>query len=58
MIGIGILLFSFISAMLSWLLLKRYERFEKAELASYMLLCIWGAFLFGLSLTQLAGGVR
>lgn len=58
MIGAGIVIFSFISAMLSFALLKRFERIEKAELASYLLLTVWGSFLFGLSLTQLADAVR
>lgn len=58
MIGMGIAIFSFVSALLSFLLLKRYERFEKAELASYLLLIVWGSFLFGLSLTQFADAVR
>ncbi len=58
MIGTGIVIFSIISAMLPLILLKRYERFEKAELASYLLLIVWGSFLFGLSLTQFADAVR
>ncbi|MGC2064476.1 MAG: hypothetical protein WA610_16020 [Thermodesulfovibrionales bacterium] len=58
MIGMGIAVFSIVSAMLSWLLLKRLERFEKAELASYILLIVWGSFLFGLSLTRLTDAVR
>ena len=58
MIGMGIVIFSFVSAMFSWVLLKRFERFEKAELASYLLLIVWGSFLFGLSLTRLTDVVR
>jgi hypothetical protein len=58
MIGMGIVIFSFISAMFSFLLLKRFERFEKAELASYLLLFVWGSFLFGLSLTRFTDLVR
>ena len=58
MIGTGIVIFSFISALLSFALLKRFERFEKAELASYLLLIVWGSFLFGLSLTRFTGAVH
>jgi hypothetical protein len=58
MIGMGIVIFSIVSAILSFLMLKRYERFEKAELASYLLLIVWGSFLFGLSLTRFTEAVR
>ena len=58
MIELGIVLFSMISAMLSFLLIRGYERFEKSELTSYVLLFVWGAFLFGLSLSRFTATVQ
>jgi hypothetical protein len=53
MIEIGIVIFSVLSTVISFHLIRKFERFEKAELTTYMLLFAWGAFLFGLSLTRL-----
>ena len=54
MIETGIVLFSILSAWLCFLVIRKYEKFEKSELTSYFLLFGWGSFLFGLSLTRLA----
>lgn len=55
MIGTGIVFFSIVSAMLCFLVIRKYEQLEKSELTSYLLLFVWGSFLFGLSLTRLTG---
>jgi hypothetical protein len=58
MIQAGIILFSIVSAMLCFLVIRKYEQLEKSELTSYLLLFVWGSFLFGLSLTRLTAMVQ
>ena len=52
MMATGILVFSIISAALSFQLIRKFERFEKAEIMSYLLLFVWGAFLFGIYIAK------
>jgi len=52
MIESGILLFAVISALGAFVLIRKYDRLEKSELTSYLLVFVWGAFLLGLSLTR------
>ncbi len=58
MIGTGIVFFSIVSAVLCFVVIRIYEQLEKAELTSYLLLFVWGSFLFGLSLTRLTSMVQ
>lgn len=58
MITTGILVFSIVSTILSFLVLKKYERFEKAEIMSYLLLFVWGAFLFGIYIARPSTGIQ
>jgi hypothetical protein len=58
MIETGIVFFSIISAVLCFLVIRKYEQLEKSELTSYLLIFVWGSFLFGLSLTRLTAMVQ
>lgn len=58
MMAIGILFFSIISAAFSFLIIRKYERFEKAEIMSYLLLLVWGAFLFGMYIARPSTGIQ
>ena len=58
MMATGILVFSIISASLSFQLIRKFERFEKAEIMSYLLLFVWGAFLFGIYISRPSTGIQ
>jgi len=58
MIETGIFLFSILSAGICFLVIRKYEKFDKSELTSYFLLFGWGSFLFGLSLMRLTAIVH
>ena len=57
MMTTGILVFSIVSTILSFLVIRKFERFEKAELISYVMLIVWGAFLFGIYIARSADKV-
>jgi hypothetical protein len=48
----GIALFSIVVVVVSFLIVKRYEALEKAELSTYIVLIAWGSLLFGLSIAR------
>lgn len=48
----GTFLFSIISAAFSFLVIRKYESIEKSELMSYLLIFVWGAFLFGMYIAR------
>ncbi len=58
MIGAGIFFFSIVSAVLCFVVIRKYEQLEKSELTSYLLIFVWGSFLFGLSLTRLKAMIQ
>ena len=57
MMAICILIFGIVSSAFSFMVIRKFEKFEKTELMSYMLLFIWGAFLFGIYLSRLTDKV-
>ena len=50
----GVLLFSVIVVIISALILKRYEKMEKAETVTYVVLIAWGSLMWGLFLSKCA----
>lgn len=58
MVVMGTFMFSVISVVLSILIIRKFERFEKTELMTYLLLFVWGAFLLGIYVARPATGVQ
>jgi hypothetical protein len=56
---IGTFIFSLLCILCAFILISRYEKFEKAQAATYVVLIAWGAFIFGVALSHHAwiGGV-
>ena len=51
---IGILVFSVLIIVISVIILMKYERLEKAELASYLTLSAWGSLLYGIFIARIS----
>jgi hypothetical protein len=54
MLIIGILLFSVLVVGASFIIFKKYEALEKAELSTYIVFIAWGSLLFGLLLAKIS----
>jgi hypothetical protein len=50
----GVLVFSVIVVIISALFFRRYEKMEKAETITYVVLIAWGSLLWGLILSKCA----
>jgi hypothetical protein len=50
----GVLLFSVIMVIIAVLILRRYEKMEKAETVTYIVLVAWGSLCWGLILSKCA----
>ena len=50
----GVLLFSVIVAIIIFLIFRRYEEMEKAQIATYVVLIAWGSLFWGLMLSKCA----
>jgi hypothetical protein len=48
MLVTGVLLFSILALGVSFLIFKKHEALEKAELSTYIVFIAWGSLLFGL----------
>jgi hypothetical protein len=51
----GVLLFSVIVIIIAALIFRRYEKMEKAEAVTYVVLIAWGSLFWGLILSKCAG---
>jgi hypothetical protein len=47
MLLIGMLLFSILAIVVSFVIFKKYETLERAEVSTYIALIAWGSLLFG-----------
>ena len=50
----GVILFAVIIAIISLLIYRRYEKLERTELATYVVLIGWGSLFVGLMLSKCA----
>jgi hypothetical protein len=50
----GVLVFSVIVGIIAALFFRRYEKMEKAETVTYLVLIAWGALFWGLILSKCA----
>jgi len=50
----GVLVFSIIVVIISALFFRRYEKMEKAETITYIVLIAWGSLFWGLFLSKCA----
>lgn len=48
----GVVIFSLFAVLVSCLIFKRYEKIERAELSTYVVLIAWGSLLWGLFLSR------
>lgn len=54
MLFAGVLLFSILSAGVSFVIFKKYETLEKAELSTYIVFIAWGSLLLGLFMARIS----
>ena len=54
MLVTGVLLFSILALGVSFLIFKKYEALEKAELSTYIVFIAWGSLLFGLFIGKIS----
>ena len=54
---ISMILFSLISALSTYFIIRHYEKIDRAELASYVTILVWVAFLFGISAGRIAAPI-
>lgn len=50
----GILIFAVVCGLLALFVIRRFERLERAEAASYLVVIAWGALFFGITLARLS----
>jgi len=48
----GVFLFSVIVVIIAAIILRRYEKMEKAEIVTYVVLIAWGSLFWGLILSK------
>ena len=58
MVVIGTFILIIASSVFSFLIIRKFESFEKTELMSYLLLFFWGAFLLGIYVARPASSVE
>ena len=49
---LGILLFAVVVVIIDALIFRRYEKMDKAEIATYIVLIAWGSLFWGLVLSK------
>jgi len=54
MLILGILCFSVLVVGVSFLIFKKYEALEKAELSTYIVFIAWGSLFFGLFMAKIS----
>jgi hypothetical protein len=54
MLFAGVMLFSILSGGVSFVIFKKYETLEKAELSTYITFIAWGSLLFGLLMAKIS----
>jgi hypothetical protein len=52
MLFIGMLLFSILAIGISFVIFKKYETLERAEVSTYIALVAWGSLLFGFFISK------
>jgi len=52
MLFTGVLLFSVLAVGVSFVIFKKYDALEKAELSTYIVFIAWGSLLFGLFMAK------
>jgi len=51
----SMLIFSVLISLISFLISKRHNHYDRSEIATYVVLVAWGSLLFGLSISGLPG---
>jgi hypothetical protein len=48
----GVIVFGVIVAIITGLIIKRYDKIERAEMAAYVVIIAWGSLFWGLFLSR------
>jgi len=51
---IGVLFYSILITAISLLIVRKYEKIEKTEMMTYLVLSSWGSLLFGIYITRIS----
>ena len=51
---IGILFYSMLISAISLIIFRRYEKLERVEMMTYLVLSSWGSLLYGIFITRIS----
>lgn len=54
---LSILIFSVMVSFISFLISKKHRAYDRAEIATYMVLVAWGSLMFGMFMSRLDGSM-